>query len=70
METCNDGGHLNVEIFLNNTYASTRKEFSYIVNYFTPFAADVTTLSVNKLSLSSVPYIRRSSEWPYFKMCY
>jgi len=66
METYNDGSHLNVDIFVNETYASTRKEFSYVVSYFTPLAVDLRTLSVNKLSLSNVPYIRRSSERPYF----
>ena len=65
METYNDGGPLNVDIFLNRTYASTRKEFPYVVGYLTPLAVDVTTLSVNKLSISNVPYIRRS-ERPYF----
>jgi hypothetical protein len=66
METYNDGGHLNVDIFVNKIYASTRKGFSYVVSYFTPLAVDVAKLTVNRLSLSNVPHIRRSSERPYF----
>jgi len=66
METYNDRGPLNVDIFLIKTYASTREELSYVVNYFIPSAVDITTPSVNKLSPANVPYISRSSVRPYF----